>query len=395
MNRRMMIELIRSHISNIKWLRNAASAMKWQKYQKKLIPAELVSKAEREPSLKRELVAQYGAKYPKKLERLRRELEEMAVKNPELKKLPNREEWETDLLFCAFAYGFLPSEYACYELHGKSEAERREFISDVDLLLLLYKINDFADITKFNDKFRTYQMFRPAYHRECISIQSEKDFASFSDFVRRHPVCVKKEAYECMGRSVELLRLSPDDPEEIRKVFHKMIKRGKHIIEEKIEQSPETAAFNPSSVNTVRCITVKNDSGVHVHFCVLRTGQDGSFVDNGGAGGIFSAIDENTGVLVSAGVDESGRRYKCHPVSGKEYVGFQLPHWPELVALCKGLAAQMDTVRYIGWDLAYTEEHGWVLVEGNARAQLLWQYAAVQGARKCLTGLMQDMELNF
>lgn len=48
-------------------------------------------------------------------------------------------------------------------------------------------------------------------------------------------------------------------------------------------------------------------------------------------------VDTDTGIVYTAGFDESGNRYVTHPNSGVPIVGFQIPRWNE----AKSLAIRM------------------------------------------------------
>ena len=65
---------------------------------------------------------------------------------------------------------------------------------------------------------------------------------------------MKKEVFEAQGVSVELVDLTAGKISE-KELFKSLIQKGKHILEEKIEQASELSAFNVSSVNTVRAVT--------------------------------------------------------------------------------------------------------------------------------------------
>lgn len=152
------------------------------------------------------------------------------------------------------------------------------------------------------------------------------------------------------------------------------------------------AAFNLSSVNTVRCFSFNTKKGIIVPFCFLRTGRKGSFVDNAGSGGIFAALDSKSGIVIAEGIDELGSRYTNHPDSGVKYVGFQIPEWDDAISLCKSAAKEITKNKYIGWDLAHTE-NGWKIVEGNTNAQLVHQGSLQKGLKPELDAIISSMEL--
>ena len=158
-----------------------------------------------------------------------------------------------------------------------------------------------------------------------------------------------------------------------------------------MRQSAKTAVFNDSSVNTVRCITLKTKNDMLVPYCFMRTGRSGAFVDNGGAGGLFVGIDPETGVLGTDGVDERGVRYNAHPDSGLRFQGYQLPDWSKMISTCKEMAMQIPTVRMIGWDMAYTDK-GWIVIEGNGLTEVIGpQCTWLRGIRKDIEDFYQSV----
>ena len=109
-------------------------------------------------------------------------------------------------------------------------------------------------------------------------------------------------------------------------------------------------------------------------------GQGSSFVDNAGSGGVFGIVDLETG-RVYAACDELGNKYEVHPDTKERIIGFVVPRWKEAVALAKELITVIPSVRWVGWDLALTDD-GWVLIEGNERAQFVFQFPDRKGCRK-------------
>ena len=149
-----------------------------------------------------------------------------------------------------------------------------------------------------------------------------------------------------------------------------MMMKGPRLLEERVVQNNVMGVLNPSSVNTVRCITLNTMDGIVVSYCFLKVGRKGSFVDNGGSGGILVGIDKKCGKLNTDGYDELNVRYVTHPDSGVNLKGYQLPDWEQLIHMCVEMSGQMPTVKYIGWDLAYTDT-GWIVIEGNGMSQMI------------------------
>lgn len=297
-----------------------------------------------------------------------------------------------DMIFCFFAYGFTPMEYFVFRLENKSCKERAEFISSRLRMLYRCKMNNILQVDLFNDKAKTYKLYKEYYHREAISINQKSDFSLFEDFVKKHPVFVKKAVFEAQGNSVALIDINTCGMTK-KELFDSLIKIGKHILEEKIVQTKDMSIFNETSVNTVRAITFNTKHGIQVPYCTIRTGRPGAFVDNGGAGGIQACVDFMTGKIISEGFDELGGEYSTHPASGTIFKGYQLPAWTELQKLICIAARKVPQIKFIGWDLAFTKD-GWTLVEGNENCYIIAQQMIMnKGMRTTFEELMSDMEL--
>lgn len=375
-------------------LRSMIAKYEAGKYTRHLQSKEAVLNSENDIQKKREFVAAASEKNKKRAKADNLKIDQLLQTIPDFQGLDDvqKEDLRTDILFCRFAYGFMPDEYVCFNFISKTNpAERKSFISESDHMRYCYKMNDPVDICVFNDKEQTYRKFGPYYHREIIAVSKKSDREKYLDYVKRHPVFVKKQVFESCGNSIERIDLRTGKQSE-NILFESFLSQGKVILEEVVEQGEETAIFNKSSVNTIRCITFNTSKGIFTPYCFMKIGRDGSFVDNGGAGGILVGIDKDTGITNTDGYDERRRIYEIHPDSGVKFSGHQLPEWSELLTICKEMAKQMPSVRFIGWDLAYAKDYGWVVIEGNGMSQFIgpqtiWQ----KGIKKEVIALMKNM----
>ena len=379
--------------------RKAVSAMKIKLTKRFSLPEAEVKAGESDRAEKERIVREYSAKWEKGAKSINKQIKaafadlplyaEMAKDPAQAKEL---EDIRTDMIFCYFAYGFTPIEYFSFRLRDKDMQTRSTFISSRLRMVFRCKMNDLLKAEIFNDKTKTYLRFKKYFKRSAIAISKPEDFALFQKFVKKFPVFVKKQCFEAQGHSVELVDLAACGKTE-QQLFDSLIAQGKHILEERIVQSPAMAAFNESSVNTVRAITFVTKKGIVIPYCTLRTGRPGSFVDNGGAGGVQAAIDFETGVIQTDGFDEIGGVFADHPASGTTFKGFQLPDWPQLQALVREAATVVPQIHFIGWDLAHTEK-GWVIVEGNENCYIIAkQMIEDKGLRSVFENIMKDMDL--
>ena len=126
-------------------------------------------------------------------------------------------------------------------------------------------------------------------------------------------------------------------------------------------QCDEMAALHPHSVNTVRVLTV----GDRIFGATLRQGSGGSFVDNSSAGGFFSPVDVDTGIVAVSGIDKDARQVLINPTTNMTIPGFRIPMWHETRQMLAEAVKLIPDAVMVGWDVAYTPD-GPILIEGNA-----------------------------
>lgn len=268
-------------------------------------------------------------------------------------------------------------EYFYFDMARRTESEIAEYIGNREKTRLTQRMNDPSLKHIFDNKSETYEIFKKYYKREMllVRIDNEEDMAAFTDFVARHEVFVIKPIDLYFGVGIRKIERGDYTAKELYDDIVTERYLG-FVAEELIVQDEATACFHPQSLNTVRFPTIRQDDGVKLWYPFLRMGKGNSFVDNISSGGVAALIDPETGVLGNAG-SHYLRNVKEHPDTHAPIQGYQLPRWDEAVALVKELAEVVPEERYVGWDLALSDK-GWVLVEGNAAAQMSTQ--------QCLSG---------
>lgn len=284
---------------------------------------------------------------------------------------------------------FSLKEYASFNFHDKDFKEIREFISDKERMRVLKEVNDPEAFDILDNKMQTYGILKEYYGRDLVSITSKAQFEIFDAFIKKHENIVIKPPCETQGRNIQVIHLS--DYADTKELFDKLIgEYYEFIAEELIIANEAFRKLNPDSVNSVRLITYFDGNKSMIHKAFMKVGQKGSFVDNGSAGGILVSVDQETGILNSDGCDEKGLRYECHPYTGTHFNGYQLPDWENAKALCLSIAAKFPGLYYIGWDITYTENNEWIIIEGNAKTQFIGQQCTVcKGIRKEFLDLVQ------
>lgn len=141
-----------------------------------------------------------------------------------------------------------------------------------------------------------------------------------------------------------------------------------YVIEEVIRQHPDMASFNPSSVNTVRIMTMIYDGNFIPLSAVLRMGVDGSRVDNCSSGGIVCGIlqhGDEAGITKCVAYNANGDKFLSHPQTGE--FGFKrIPSWEKILEVVEKLAWRFSGIsQLISWDIAVDEDGEPVVIEMN------------------------------
>ena len=139
------------------------------------------------------------------------------------------------------------------------------------------------------------------------------------------------------------------------------------MLEEYVQQHDTLASLNPSSVNTLRLITVRSpQGGIDYVGGLLRMGRAGSMVDNGGAGGLFLLLDDKGRCGAVAKPLQGGYRgFTAHPDTNVTFEGLTIPFFEEACALVLRAHRMLGPVHSLGWDIAITAD-GPVIIEVNA-----------------------------
>ena len=136
------------------------------------------------------------------------------------------------------------------------------------------------------------------------------------------------------------------------------------IIQEVVKQHETLSNIHPSSVNTLRMMSLLLDGETNILSSLLRMGASGSHVDNGSSGGVFCGINED-GTLKEHGHYTDGRICTQHP-QGTVFKGFKVVGYERCCEIIKETASRMATAtRLISWDFAIGQDGEPILIELN------------------------------
>lgn len=279
-----------------------------------------------------------------------------------------------------------PQEYFLLGFQNKTDKERSEWITDFIKDTYLKKYAKIERAKELQNKFFVYEQMKPYFKRDACMVKGSSDKDSFMAFANKHTRFIAKPNSGSFGADTKIWDVNEKNPETL---FNDLLSSNSTwILEELIEQVPEMAQFNPSSVNSVRIPTFKTKEGYVIFGTFMRMGRKGSVVDNAGAGGIFVRIDEKSGQIISDGHTEHGDVYEEHPDSHVKFKGFQIPRWEELRVLAVQCHKEIPEHKYVGWDFALTK-NGWVMLEGNWGQFLCQQVSGQKTLKKQFISLIK------
>lgn len=195
--------------------------------------------------------------------------------------------------------------------------------------------------------------------------------AKFSEICKsQDEVVVKASISSYGGHAVRFFNMKEDTIEQViaymskPPYFYTQPYGTEYVVEKPIKQHKDMAAFNASSVNTIRVITMIWDGKCIPLSSVLRMGIDGSRVDNCSSGGIVAGIKDD-GTLKDVAYTAKGKKFTEHPNTGK-FCGKVIPNFAKAIDMVKELHWRFSGIsQLISWDIAIDENGEPVVIEMN------------------------------
>lgn len=392
LNKGDFCNIVRKCYPKVFGIRKTLQSLKVKRLDNKLLSKDITERCEKDEVFKKGIVEKYLKEYSRSLRPIIDEMETMIRNVSHYREIEDKESLKTDMIFCRLAYGFLPSEYVGFRLEDKNYIQKQDFISDIDTFKFGYSVNDITELQYIVNKADSFKQFAKYFKRDVLIFDRHTKWEDFKNFTTKHKIFVKKKINSAQGKNIELIKF--DEISNAEEYFNREKKSGKFLLEEVVIQSEEMSKFNSSSVNTIRCMTmVMKDGSVEVPYCFMRTGRNGSFVDNGGAGGIIIGVDEKTGIVNTDGFDEYKNVYTEHPDTKVKFKGSQIPKWDDMIELCKSIAKDVKDIGFLSWDMAYTP-NGWVVIEVNGIGQLIGPQIVMQrGIKSEIDEVVKKMKL--
>ena len=271
-----------------------------------------------------------------------------------------------DCVLCRIFHGAKVSDYVGFSMFQMSGRERRKYVTGhrSNKLEKAFNTAPAEEKAQIGDKHQFNRVFAAYVRRDWLYAPDHTD-EEIRSFLQRHAAIIVKPLSQSKGAGVhreETAELLQGNAE----AFLQSARQEKLLLEELICQHPVLAAVNPSSVNTIRVCSARDRAGqVHIIGASLRGGGGGCVVDNLHADGVQYPVDVASGCILRGGVKHNGEKnILFHPSTGTKMIGLQIPHWDKILTTVQEAGKLLPNMRYIGWDIAVTEE-GCEIIEAN------------------------------
>ncbi len=142
------------------------------------------------------------------------------------------------------------------------------------------------------------------------------------------------------------------------------------IVQERVQQHPEMAKLNPTSLNTIRMLSYRERNDVNILYAVVRIGRAGQFVDNETAGGINADVDLGSGVIRDWAYGTPAERRILTTDNGTELHGFRIPAFHKALDMVRTMHLRLPYFNLIGWDFGIDRDEKPVMIEWNRAPDL-------------------------
>ena len=288
--------------------------------------------------------------------------------------------------------GLSTEEYYQFEFEKRDEAFRNNFLCLNEQRLYLDYLNPIRYYALARNKYLAHKMLEDTgvrksqlfcyYQPEARYNASDENASNLTEVLhilkaKRVQSCVIKTTESSHGDNVWVIKeidykdgdakMIRFDGEEI--MLSSVLGQDALIFESVVRQTKQFAAFNESSVNTVRFMTtLYPDGSVKIIATFIKIGRAGKCVDNAGGGGnVDVCVDTETGEIKYAIQYDGWRNIKeidVHPDSGNQLNGVVIDNWQAIKEEVKKFQQAFPYCKAAGWDIAITDE-GPTIIEVN------------------------------
>lgn len=261
-----------------------------------------------------------------------------------------------DIVGCGLKYQAGYMDYKLFEMYNLNSSQRKTIITRGINNEIVKKYNNpeythyFRNKLEFNEKFNKY------LSRDWMKIK-EDNLDEFKKFTKKHSTIIVKPVSEACGKGIEKINVNDKNVEEI---YNNLLETKRYLVEEVAVQCKEISKLHPSSINTLRIVTLNQQ----IVAAYIRIGNNNNVVDNFNHDGLAAPVNIETGIIDYIAIDKKSKEYELHPLTKEKILGFQIPKWEEVKEFVEKASKEIPEIGYVGWDVCVGLEKPF-LIEAN------------------------------
>lgn len=264
-----------------------------------------------------------------------------------------------DVIYCGLKYQAGYIDYDLFEMYNLNSKQRKTIITRGINNSIVKKLNNLKFNEYFNNKVKFNEVFNDYLNRSWLYI--DNNYEEFKEFIKDKDEIFCKPLDLSCGVGIEKINVKNKDSKTI---FDYLTKNNILLVEELALQHQLLNDLHPTSINTIRVVTINNGKDITVVAAFLRIGNNNNIIDNFNNDGLTSKVDIKAGIIKVPAIDKKQNLYTKHPITNKDIIGFEIPAWDEVLDLCINAAKVIPEMGYIAWDVCVGIEKPY-LIEGN------------------------------
>lgn len=263
-----------------------------------------------------------------------------------------------DMIKNFIRYGIGYTDYLKGDYINLTSEQKKTYVTTKSFYKLLHYLNNPKYDACMSDKLVFNKIFNDFLKREWIDLRITS-LDDFKKFIKNKKTIFAKPPTDFGGHGIQ--KIVVKDIKDVDKLYKELRSKKLNLIEDGIVQHKELDKLNPYAVNSFRIVTLVKDGKSYILANALRINLD----DNPaiGCSDAYMRLNEK-GEICSRVVDDVANVYTEHPMAKIKFDTVKVPYVKEAFEMAKKAALIVPEVRYVGWDIAISE-NGPVIMEGN------------------------------
>lgn len=263
-----------------------------------------------------------------------------------------------DMIKNFLQYGIGYTDYLKGDYINLTKEQKKTFVTTKSFYKLLRYLNNPKYDACMSDKIVFNRIFDKYLKREWIDLRLTS-LDEFKKFIKNKKTIFAKPPTDFGGHGIK--KIVVKDIENVEELYKELKEKKLNLIEDGIVQHKELDKINPYAVNSFRVLTLVKDGKAYLLNNALRINVD----DNPaiGCSDAYMRLNEK-GEVCSRVIDDVANIYEEHPLAKIKFNTVKVPYVKEAFDMALEAALVVPEVRYVGWDIAISE-NGPVIMEGN------------------------------